>query len=126
VNTISPKTSHSDNKPRYLVSGARDKNIIIWDLQNERPALILKGHGSWVRSVLFHPCGKYVFSCADDKSIKIWDLVKQRQLTAIQDAHDSFVSSIDWNPTLEILASASNSKDVKLWLSAKAEYTDND
>jgi len=122
----SPSVGDSFKKPRYLASGARDKNVIIWDLQTEKPAFILKGHGSWVRGVLFHPCGKFLISCADDKSIKVWDLVKQRQVSVIQNAHDLFVTSIDWNPSLEMLVSASNSKDIKLWHCVKKEYSEND
>ncbi|ETO33446.1 hypothetical protein RFI_03658 [Reticulomyxa filosa] len=89
--------TQSEWKPRFLASGARDKNVIIWDLQNERPAFIL-----------------------------IWDLVKQRQVSVIQNAHDLFVSSIDWNPALEMLVSASNSKDIKVWHCVSKKFDDNE
>jgi len=77
--------------------------------------MTLRGHENWVRTVLFHPCGRYLISCGDDKSIRFWDLTHQRQTSIIEEAHESFVSTIDWNPNCNLLASGASSKTVKVW-----------
>jgi len=104
-----------ETAPLYIASGSRDKTIIIWNIKTGNIVMTLKGHENWVRSVLFHPCGRYLISCGDDKSIRIWDLVHQRQKSVIEEAHESFVSSIDWNPNCNLLASGASSKTVKVW-----------
>lgn len=104
--------------PRYIVSGARDKNIVIWSLKSGMAMMTLKGHENWVRGVLFHPCGRFLISCADDQSIRVWDLAHQREResNSIKQPHDnSFVSCIDWHPGRDLLASGSPNKEVKLW-----------
>lgn len=34
----------------------------------------LIGHDGWVRSIIFHPNGKYLLSSSDDKAVFVWDL----------------------------------------------------
>lgn len=68
-----------------------------------------------MRSLVFHPCGRYLFSCADDKSIRVWDLNKQRLHSKIDDAHAGFVASIDWHPKASLLASGATTRDVNVW-----------
>lgn len=101
--------------PRFVASASRDKSIMVWDLEREECVMKLQGHENWVRSLVFHPCGRFLISAADDKSIRIWDLTKRRLYSKIDDAHQGFVSSIDWHPTESLLASVSTSKDLKVW-----------
>ncbi|CAF2561972.1 unnamed protein product [Rotaria sp. Silwood2] len=78
----------------YLVSGARDKTIRMWDVTNGLCLFILTGHDNWVRGLLFHPGGKYLLSCADDKTLRVWD-IKNRRNTKTIDAHNHFCTSLD-------------------------------
>lgn len=54
------------------------------------------GHDNWVRSVTFHPSGKYLLTACDDKSIRIWELKTGRCAKKIESAHDSFIESLSW------------------------------
>jgi len=101
--------------PRFIASASRDKSIMVWDIEAADCVMKLMGHENWVRSLVFHPCGRFLISAADDKSIRIWDLSKRRLYSKIDDAHRGFVASVDWHPTQSMLASVSSSKDVKLW-----------
>ena len=101
--------------PRFIASAARDKLILVWDIRTEKVVMRLHGHENWVRSMVFHPCGRFLISCADDKSIRVWDLSKRRLFSKIDGCHSGFIASIDWHPTESLLASVSTAKDIKIW-----------
>eukprot|EP00126_Sphaerothecum_destruens_P005788 Sdes_comp19042_c0_seq1m9621 len=82
----------------YLASGSRDKTIKVWDVRSLQCIFTLHGHDNWVRSLLFHPRGKYLLSCSDDKTIRVWDLKNLRNLKTL-DAHSHFVTTIDFHPS---------------------------
>lgn len=69
------------------------------------------GHDNWVRSVAFHPSGKYLLTACDDKSIRIWELKTGRCAKRIESAHDSFIESIQWGR--QIVSSTTVDKDTK-------------
>jgi len=51
------------------------------------------GHDNWVRSVLFHPGGKYLVSCSDDKTLRIWDYKNKRCAKTLA-AHEHFATTL--------------------------------
>eukprot|EP01083_Nonionella_stella_P005309 15343_1 len=112
--------------PRFIASASRDKAIIIWDIKSTQCIMKLIGHENWVRSLVFHPCGRFLISSADDKSIRCWDLSKRRLYSKIDKCHTGFISSIDWHPTESLLASVSTSKDVKIWYHDKHCHEETD
>jgi platelet-activating factor acetylhydrolase IB subunit alpha len=87
---------------QFLVSGSRDRLIKVWHLETGQciktlvcsasvvlaavvcwpradclrsfVVVLQDAHDNWVRSVVFHPSGRYLVSTADDKTIRIWDL----------------------------------------------------
>ncbi|MBO5963509.1 MAG: PD40 domain-containing protein, partial [Bacteroidales bacterium] len=57
---------------RYLASGSKDKNVIIWDAKSGEELQTLKGHYKRVNSVRWSPDGRYLASGSKDGIIKIW------------------------------------------------------
>ncbi|KAJ5075902.1 lissencephaly-1 [Anaeramoeba ignava] len=108
------KNSPFINNP-FLATGSRDKSIRIWNLETKECVLILSGHENWVRSIVFHPCGKFLISVSDDRSIKIWDLSNSRCIRTINDAHDHFVQALDMNKKLPQIATGSVDCLIKIW-----------
>lgn len=45
---------HGGDKP-YIISGADDRLVKIWDYQNKTCVQTLEGHGENVTAVCFHP-----------------------------------------------------------------------
>ena len=90
----------------FLATGSRDKTIKIWD---SRGTLIktLVGHDNWIRSLVFHPGGKYLLSSSDDYTIRCWDLSQECKCVKTVPAHDHFVTCMRWAPSL-IKAPATN------------------
>jgi len=113
-------TNNNNNSGgQFLVSGSRDLKIKIWHVPTATCVKTLVGHDNWVRSVLFHPSGKFIVSSSDDKSICVWDLTKNgRLIKKIEKAHDQFVTCLDWNRTIPLLASGGTDGIAKIWEAA--------
>ena len=58
-----------------LVSGSRDKKIIIWDENNEKSSLTLTGNTSQVRCLALLNKGAQIASGSDDTKIIIWNVI---------------------------------------------------
>ena len=106
---------NDDLLPKHLISGSRDKTIMIWNIKTGKLIFKLIGHDNWITSLTLMSNGMFLFSSSDDKSIIIWDLNKKKEYFKINNAHDGFVSCLDWHPTQCLLVSGSNKNDVKIW-----------
>ena len=78
-----------------------DSTVRVWDLganrePNGKPALVLRGHTSDVRSVNFHPDGTRLFSAGMDGMVKVWDVAKRDRPVILEDAV-SFLSPFAFN-----------------------------
>ena len=93
----------SNGKP-LLVSGSRDKKLIVWNLHLDNPEVILNsegreteekkigkpfkslgGHSHFVSSLSLSKDSKYVLSSSWDKTIRLWDLNTFKTRTLITD-----------------------------------------
>lgn len=105
-----------DKGGMFLASASRDKKIMIWFLVNGVCVKVIKGHDTWVRSVLFHPSGRFLLSASDDKSIRVWDIKKNFKLQQhMIDAHESFILCMDWHKSLASLVTGGQEKEIKVW-----------
>lgn len=94
------KPPPSESSAEYLVTGARDKTIKIWDARGTLVKTLV-GHDNWIRGITFHPGGRYLVSVADDKTMRCWDLSQEGKcVKVIDDAHGHFVTSIRWAPSV--------------------------
>jgi glucose repression regulatory protein TUP1 len=59
---------------KYLVAGAEDKTIKLWDIQGKRLRHSLVGHSKDIYSVDYSADGQYVVSGSGDKRAKLWDV----------------------------------------------------
>ncbi|MFM6307410.1 MAG: WD40 repeat domain-containing protein, partial [Dolichospermum sp.] len=59
---------------RIAISGSRDNNLKLWNLQNGEEIRTLEGHEDWVRAVAITSNGKKAISGSLDHTIKLWNL----------------------------------------------------
>lgn len=59
---------------KFLLSGSRDRTVRLWEAFSGTLLMTFVNHENWVRSVRFHPCGKYAISASEDKTIRVYDL----------------------------------------------------
>ena len=59
---------------KYLVAGAEDKTIKLWDIKGKRLRHSLHGHSKDIYSVDYSADGQYVVSGSGDKRAKLWDV----------------------------------------------------
>lgn len=106
--------ANSDYVPIILASGARDRQICIWDVKASTLLFVLAGHDNWVRQLVFHPHGKYLLSASDDKTVRAWDL-KNRRCYKTLEAHSHFVTTIDIHRTAPFAITGSVDQTIRIW-----------
>jgi coatomer subunit beta' len=63
---------YSGGEKPYLVSGADDRHVKIWDYQNKTCVSTLEGHTQNVCFVMFHPELPVIVSGSEDGTVRIW------------------------------------------------------
>lgn len=83
VTSIVTGESNDDDKKKYVISGSRDKKLIIWklipDQEDENslfgePYISLTGHNHFVSDLSLNKDCNYVLSSSWDKSMRLWSL----------------------------------------------------
>ncbi|KAJ5976261.1 Nuclear distribution protein nudF 1 [Penicillium waksmanii] len=93
------KPPPASSSAEFVATGGRDKIIRLWDARGNLLKTLV-GHDNWVRSLTFHPGGKYLISVSDDKTIRCWDLTQECKCVRTVEAHDRFITSMRWAPPL--------------------------
>jgi coatomer subunit beta' len=70
------------DKP-YLLSGADDRTIKIWDYQTKACLQTLEGHSHNVTSVCFHPRLPLIISASEDGTVRLWHATTYRPETTL-------------------------------------------
>jgi coatomer subunit beta' len=70
------------DKP-YLLSGADDNQVRIWDYQTKACVQTLEGHSHNVTAVLFHPRLPILISGSEDGTVRIWHSTTYRAETTL-------------------------------------------
>lgn len=93
--------SWNTNFQHILASGSVDKTVILWDLENAIPSLILKDFAEKVQSVAFNPSeAEYLLTGSSDNTVKLFDC-RQSDNEGSQYKQwivEGEVEKIKWNP----------------------------
>ncbi|MEZ6048315.1 MAG: WD40 repeat domain-containing protein [Planctomycetaceae bacterium] len=105
------------NNSNRLVTGGDDKNVRIWNLDQQKSDL-LEGHTLQVTAVAINKNDTLIASASRDKSIRLWDPETLTEVGLLE-GHTADVLSVDFSkPTKEdpeYLVSASYDKTVRIW-----------
>lgn len=77
-----------------LASGAKDSDVVLWDLSSESGVFRLLGHSNGITSIGFLPNNQsYLVSASKDMLVKLWDLNTQHCIETIA-SHRSEVTAL--------------------------------
>ncbi|KAJ4269922.1 hypothetical protein ACHAPJ_000886 [Fusarium lateritium] len=94
------KAPPASSTAEFMATGGRDKTIKLWDGRGTCIKTLV-GHDNWVRSLVFHPSGKFLLSVSDDKTLRCWDLSQEGKcVKTVEGAHEHFITSLRWAPPI--------------------------
>ena len=99
----------------FIVSGAEDCTIRVWDFETGSLVRTLYGHNKRINTIAATPNGKYIISGADDRTIRIWDLKNGALVNTIK-GHEAGISAVAVTPNCKYIVSGS--KDcctIRIW-----------
>ncbi|KAA8649868.1 40S ribosomal RACK1 domain-containing protein [Aspergillus tanneri] len=105
--------------PNMLLSGSRDKTLIIWNLTRDDqaygyPKRSLEGHSHIVSDCVISSDGAYALSSSWDKSLRLWEL-STGETTRTFVGHTNDVLSVSFSADNRQIVSGSRDRSIKLW-----------
>ncbi|KAG2348221.1 WD40 repeat-like protein [Suillus weaverae] len=80
------------------------------------PRRIMRGHTSWVNSVVHLPDGRHITTCSRDGSLRLWDLESGSQIGEDwRDENKVGLQSMALSPNGKTIASGNDDRTVRLW-----------
>ncbi|RMZ81696.1 hypothetical protein DV737_g2399, partial [Chaetothyriales sp. CBS 132003] len=109
----------SQENPNMLLSGSRDKTLIIWDLTRDEsqygiPKRSLHGHSHIVSDCVISSDGAYALSSSWDKTLRLWEL-STGNTTRTFVGHTNDVLSVSFSADNRQIVSGSRDRTIKLW-----------
>jgi len=110
----------SSENPDMIISGSRDKSIIVWTLTREseqnygQPRRSLTGHSHFVQDLVISSDGQFALSGSWDGTLRLWDLnfgTTTRRFVG----HTKDVLSVAFSLDNRQIVSGSRDKTIKLW-----------
>jgi len=105
--------------PNMLLSGSRDKTLIIWNLTRDEqaygyPKRSLHGHSHIVSDCVISSDGAYALSSSWDKTLRLWEL-STGNTTRTFVGHTNDVLSVSFSADNRQIVSGSRDRTIKLW-----------
>jgi len=103
-----------------LLSGGRDAQLKIWDVQNNYTLKTnIVAHMFAINHIVYSPNENFYATASMDKSIKIWDSKRHKLLKVIDKSryagHGTSVNKLLWTDYNNLLISASDDRNVSVW-----------
>jgi WD40 repeat protein len=61
---------------KFLISGSKDKTVVIWNLENKKIETLLKGHEKPINCLAITRDGKFLITAGEDKKVFAWNQAK--------------------------------------------------
>ena len=105
--------------PNMLLSGSRDKTLIIWNLTRDEtnygyPKRSLHGHSHIVSDCVISSDGAYALSASWDKTLRLWELATGATTRRFV-GHTNDVLSVSFSADNRQIVSGSRDRTIKLW-----------
>uniref|UniRef100_A0A3B4TEB9 Pre-mRNA-processing factor 19 n=1 Tax=Seriola dumerili TaxID=41447 RepID=A0A3B4TEB9_SERDU len=89
-----------------VLTGGADKNVVVFDKNEEQIVATLKGHTKKVTSVIYHPSQSVVFSASPDTTIRVWSVTGGNCVQVVR-AHEAGVTGLSLHATGDYLLKSS-------------------
>ena len=99
---------------RQLAVGGTDALIRIYDRTNGSLIRTIKGHGSSVCSLIYHPGGKVLISASKDRTVRLWNPANG-QLIKNLEGHEAWVLDVTLLRRGTMIASIGADGTVRIW-----------
>jgi WD40 repeat protein/serine/threonine protein kinase len=99
---------------RRLATACLDKAARVWDAEDGRELLVLRGHEGVVASVAFSPDGKRIVTASRDKTVRLWNADGTGEPLVLR-GHEARVTAVAFSPDGGRFVTASEDKTVRLW-----------
>lgn len=102
---------------KWLITGAEDHIVKIWDVRNRTVRHRLKGHSTDIYSVDASQDSRFIISGSGDKTAKLWNLETGRLLTTLGEERGPTdgITSVSVSPLSTHVAAGSLDKIVRVW-----------
>jgi guanine nucleotide-binding protein subunit beta-2-like 1 protein len=117
-------TEADGSTKEFLVSGGRDKALIIWDIQEKNdtdpekewgaPRKVLRGHSHFISDLSLSQDSRYCLTASWDSTIRLWDLRKGQTIKRFV-SHSRDVLAVSFSPDNRQIASGGRDKNLKIW-----------
>lgn len=109
-----------EDMANYIVSGAADTNVKVWDLRQKSAIATYKGHNKAICSVDISPDTQFVASGCTAGIVKIWDLASGKcahsfDIRQISQTENTFIKHIKFNPADCWMAVACSDKIIRYY-----------
>jgi guanine nucleotide-binding protein subunit beta-2-like 1 protein len=117
----------------FLISGGRDSNIIVWNLQPKKdgdedqtwgvPRKTLTGHSHFISDLALSADSRFALSSSWDATLRLWD-IKKGTTTSRFINHTRDVLTVAFSPDNRQIASGGRDKNLKIWnIMGECKYT---
>jgi WD40 repeat protein len=103
---------------RVAASGARNGEIILWNVTTGEIMNRLVGHTDRITGVTFSPQGDTLLSASADGTARLWDIITGQQIRSYN--HNDAVLAVTFSPGGRTLVTGDNNGVVRLWDTASA------
>jgi len=102
-----------------LVTGSRDKSIIVWTLTREEgnygfARRALRGHNHFVSDIVLSSDGQFALSGSWDGTLRLWEIASGKSTKQFK-GHTKDVLSVSFSADNRQIVSGSRDRSIKLW-----------
>lgn len=104
----------------FIASGAKDNEIVVWDIAAERGLYRLRGHTNAITALAFFDKRGILASASKDSFIRMWDMQTQHCVQTLV-GHHGEVWSLAINSDQTRLVSGSKDNKIRVWRLLRVE-----
>lgn len=104
---------------KFLATGAEDRQIRIWDLEEQKVKKVLTGHKQEIYSLAYSQDGKMLASGSGDKTVRLWDAETGETLHVLYTSpglnYGPGITTVALSPDGRLVAAGALDIFVRLW-----------